>query len=371
MRRQSLAVTAFFALSTTFGFAADAPSANPAEAPTPSKPAHAKATDPSEDYLKTCGLRRADPFWVLAVESELGTKISELERFKRAVFLAQKDEAAADKIIDQKKAAITQMMQQRVALRERLAQTTNIDLHNRLVLQINDLGDKVILLEDELSKGTANSPAHDATAKNRDDYVKELLTLRKRLDACREKYDDLAADTKVAEAIEAYNKAHDKQLKLGPAATLAANDKRLKKYEELVLADAIDIKRAGGQLWEIDVVFNGNKPQTLQLDTGASLISLSYEAAKAAGITPSEKDPVIVMQLADGREVEGKKVIANSVRVGKFTVEKVECVVLGPEYKQAGCMLGQSFLKNFSYKIETEKSKLEMTKIETGAAPRK
>lgn len=329
----------------------------------------AKADAGPEEYLKSRGLRRYEPFWIVNEEIELNAKVNELDKYKKNVFTAQKDELAAEKLLEQKKAAVTQCLQQRIALRQQLAQTSNIDLHNRIVSQINDLGDKVVLLEEEISKGAVVTPAREAAAKARDDYMKVLLDLRNRINAYQEKYADLAADAKITEAIEAYNKAHDKPYKLGPSTSLASNDKKLKKFEEIVLADAIDIKRGDGSLWEISVVFNGNKPQTLELDTGASVIALSYEAAKAAGLTPSPSDPTIVMQLADGREVEAKKVIANSVRVGKFTVEKVECAVLGPEYKHAGSMLGLSFLQHFVFKLDTEKSKLVMTKIETSPAP--
>ncbi len=177
-------------------------------------------------------------------------------------------------------------------------------------------------------------------------------------------YADLAADPKIAEAVKAYNEAKSKQLKLGPSSVFAMNERRLKKFEDTVLSDNIDIHRGQGQLWEISVEFNGKNPQILEVDTGASLIALSYEVAKAAGLTPSSEDPTIKMQLADGSVVEAKKVIATSVRVGKFQIEKCPVAVMPAELKQAGNMLGQSFLKHFTYKIDTEKEKLVMTKIE-------
>lgn len=290
-----------------------------------------------------------------------------LDKLKRAVFLSQKDESLADKQLEQKKAAIDQMLKARIILREKLNQAPTADAHNRIVSEMNGMLDKINLLENELGKDSGSRKVRDGVAKSRDDYVKELLELRKKIDSYQEKYADLAADKNVAEAIEAYNKLKEKQYKLGPGVSLTNNDKKLKKFEELVLADSIDIERAGSQLWEISVVFNNGKPQTLDLDTGSSVIALSFEAAKAAGITPSDTDPTIKMQLADGHIVEAKLVIANSVRVGKFTVEKVECAVLPAQYKQAASLLGQSFLKHFTYKIDTDKSKLVMTKIESAA----
>jgi clan AA aspartic protease (TIGR02281 family) len=141
--------------------------------------------------------------------------------------------------------------------------------------------------------------------------------------------------------------------------------RKLRKFEETVLSDSIDIRHDRSQLWELSVVFNGKDPQIINLDTGASLVALSYQAAKAAGLTPSENDPTIKMELADGHLVEGKKVVAGSIRVGKFEVEQVDVVVMPASLPNAASLLGQSFLKHFTYKVDTAKSKLVMTKVDT------
>jgi hypothetical protein len=71
------------------------------------------------------------------------------------------------------------------------------------------------------------------------------------------------------------------------------------------------------------------------------------------------------MQMADGHVVEGKKLVAGSIRVGKFEVEKVDVVVMPASLPNAASLLGQSFLKHFTYKIDTANSKLVMTKVDT------
>jgi aspartyl protease family protein len=53
-----------------------------------------------------------------------------------------------------------------------------------------------------------------------------------------------------------------------------------------------------------------------------------------------------------------------SIRVGKFTLENVECSVLGPEAVNALPLLGMSFLGNFKFEIDAAAGTLEMTTIE-------
>jgi predicted aspartyl protease len=48
--------------------------------------------------------------------------------------------------------------------------------------------------------------------------------------------------------------------------------------------------------------------------------------------------------LADGRQIPAKLIKLSTVRVGKFTAENVECVVLGEQANNAFPLLGISFL---------------------------
>ncbi len=111
-------------------------------------------------------------------------------------------------------------------------------------------------------------------------------------------------------------------------------------------------------------MFNGKHAQEIGDRYGASLVVLPAKTATAAGLTPSADDPTIQCQLADGSVVEAKLIRAASVRVGKFTIENVDCAIMPPHLVEASPLLGQSFFKHFSYKIDTERSKLVMSKVE-------
>jgi clan AA aspartic protease (TIGR02281 family) len=332
---------------------------------TADKGAAASPTDEPEAFLKEKGLIRVDPFFVLKDESKITTQIHGLDKLQHKAFEGQKQENLAEKGIEQMKAQIEEYHKQRITLHEQIPRAVTVDQHNALVLQSNNLLERIDVLQAEIDKGAGSKKTRDAAAQAKEDYVDALLQIRRAITKLQGSYADLAADSKVTEAIEAYNKLKNKQTKLGPTAVFAMNERKLKKFEDTVLSDAIDIHRGQGQLWEVSVVFNGGTtPQILEVDTGASYIALSYAVAKAAGLTPSPEDPTIHMQLADGSVIAAKKVTASSVRVGKFIVEKVPVAVMPIELKDAGNMLGQSFLKHFTYKIDTEKEKLVMTKIE-------
>ncbi len=142
--------------------AADEPKAK-ADKPAPSKTSDkAAADDPQgepEAFLKGKGLRRVDPFFVLAEESKITTLIHGLDRLQRKVFDGQKQENLAAKTLDQKKAQIEEYLKQRITLRDQLNRASTVDLHNAIVRQLNDLGDRIALLDEEVHKGTTAKPA--------------------------------------------------------------------------------------------------------------------------------------------------------------------------------------------------------------------
>jgi clan AA aspartic protease (TIGR02281 family) len=121
----------------------------------------------------------------------------------------------------------------------------------------------------------------------------------------------------------------------------------------------------------VTVTVNGKHRQEMTVDSGATSISLPYAMAKELGMEPKSTDPKVTCVLADGSEVEGTRSTINSVRVGKFTVDAVECVVLSREAVNATPLLGMSFLGNFKFEIDKQKSELRMVKVDSGDAPPK
>ena len=218
-----------------------------------------------------------------------------------------------------------------------------------------DFGYHIIKVEDRREEIPEDFEEEKAT--HREEYIEHILQMRKFHDQVKEKYADLAADPRVAEAIKEYNEGSGKTCELGPSAGFTSNGRRLQKLEESVLSESITIRQGAGDLWYVPVMFNGKHTQEISIDTGSTVIALPWALAEKMGITPSSEDATMQLQLADGRVIEAKQIYIESVRVGKFTVENVEAAVLSKEAIKAEPLLGLSFLEHFSYKIDTGKPK--------------
>ncbi len=121
----------------------------------------------------------------------------------------------------------------------------------------------------------------------------------------------------------------------------------------------------------MSVVIDGKHTQEMVLDSGANLVTLPQEVADKCGIQIGPDDPRIVMSLADGSRITGHLVSISSVRVGKFTAEKVQCAVLGADAANAPSLLGMSFLENFKFQVDAAKGTLKIVQIrEENDSPR-
>ena len=313
--------------------------------------------------LQDKGLRKVGRFFVLGDEAGLKKKLRELEPLRRKVTDAQKKTAAADKTAEQKKQLIDQSLQQRHELEVALRTETNPLKQAGMINTINELGDRIEILEKSLTEDKTTKTLRAAATEITEQYVEAIMQIRKQCKALKAKYDALAADAQVKEAIDEVNKADPPAARLGPSVEFAAVDSNLKKLEGNVVTETISMHHDDGDTWTVSVTFNGQHSCELTIDTGSSSIALPYKTAGELGLTPSENDPTIVCVLADGHRVKCKRVYAKTVRVGKFTVEHVECGVMPADCPEAGALLGQSFLKHFTFRIDNANGKLIMAQV--------
>jgi aspartyl protease family protein len=105
-----------------------------------------------------------------------------------------------------------------------------------------------------------------------------------------------------------------------------------------------------------DVDFNGRRFRAV-VDTGATLIALRYEDARALGlVTPSDRFDIKV-STANGT-ARAKRVQLRSVRIGSIQLENVEAMVLD-EGMLGQNLLGMSFLRRLA-RFEFKKGVLEL-----------
>jgi clan AA aspartic protease (TIGR02281 family) len=129
--------------------------------------------------------------------------------------------------------------------------------------------------------------------------------------------------------------------------------------------DAVASKRAGEHLL-VDALFNGKVRAPLLVDTGASQTMISPRVAAELGL---EGGTMVRAVLADGKQVEGRMLILDSLAVGTSRVEKTPVVVLAAPGPDAEGLLGMSFLKNFMVQLDLSDSKLILEGLAPVAKP--
>ncbi len=106
--------------------------------------------------------------------------------------------------------------------------------------------------------------------------------------------------------------------------------------------------------YSTDVEVNGARIAGMLVDTGATLVALSYEDASAAGMFPAPADYKYQVNTANG-VAHVARVKLNDVRIGNLVVHDVDAVV-GERGALSGSLLGMTFL-----------SKLSRFSVESGA----
>jgi len=344
----------------------DAPPESP---PGPETPPEPQITLTDEDLndpeaaIAKLKLRPQSGYLSLPGDVEFRTTMRGIEPLRRKAFQTQQEAAAAEQTVEQKQQLILTYLQQRRELRAQLARTVSLARHAELVTALNELADRINLMQESDREEEAAKQARATANQAAEQYIEQVLAARGLQTRVAEKYADLAADARVETAVEKYSELKSSKHRLGPTTSFLTEARQLEKLEDTILAEEIDLRRGGGNLWHVSVVFNGRFAQEMAIDTGASVIALPWKVAQSAGLTPTVNDPAMRLQMADGRIVEGRKVIAKTVRVGKFTVENVKCAVMPPEFTEADPLLGLSFLKNFTFQIDNARGKLIMSKI--------
>lgn len=121
----------------------------------------------------------------------------------------------------------------------------------------------------------------------------------------------------------------------------------------------------GAQGILLPVTLNKKVEASLVLDTGASIILLRKDVVKKLGLNLDTAKFDMQVQLADGRKVNAKHVVLESVRVQNSEALNVDAAVLLDE---AGIsfgegLLGMSFLNRFNFKVDQKEKKLILEKL--------
>ena len=339
----------------------------------PDTPAPAGNEEEARATLEGAGLTVLSSGFQLSEESALSDGLKEAARSRVELNKAAQVLETIEQQIALARQKMTQLTQLNVQLNARLAtiNPNDISTNNKIVgaLQAND--GQIQLLEQgvrqaEEQERTARSAYNDA----REKYVQQILDLRKAANGVISQYGQLASNAEVRQAVADLNAATGKTYQLAAGRSFVSAEKRLKSLEDTVLSESIPLRRDRGDSFWVSVVVNGEKTKEMIVDSGASIVMFPAAMAKELGIEVGSQDPEIVLVLADGSRITAREVTVPSLRVGKFTVDKVRCAVLGLDATEAEPLLGLSFLKQFRFEIDTQKSTLTMVKVDEGGGSR-
>jgi aspartyl protease family protein len=339
-----------------------------ATAPSQDDSEEAKA---AEKVLIAKGLKRSGANLLLTEEAELSKMLAAAPKLKKAVLDADKPVAALEKRAADNKKLITTYTQERRRLNAAIGSgKLNFDQERKAVAAYNELADRINLLIENGGMEKEIKAARGEQAKAREAYVDHLLSMQKLAEKGKQKLADLAEDAEAKAAVERLSKATGKPLAIKESGTWLAAIRSLKRLEDAVLSDEIPLRGDGSNTLLVSVSFNGKYVKELFVDSGASLISLPHKMARDVGLNPESSDDEVTLVLADGSQVRGKRLTIPKVRVGKFELDNVPCVVMPANLPEAAPLLGMSFLGEFTFKIDADQKKLTMTKID-GASPAK
>ena len=236
--------------------------------------------------------------------------------------------------------------------------TTN----NRLVglLEAN----KVMIENGRRQRDQATELVNAALGKLNDaeaEYTGKVLQLRKDYEQSQLALEQTLSQQEVQTALRVLRVNRDLPIPTADS-LLSTVDRRLSKVEQEVHQEAIPLTKRGNSLLA-NVVIN-SKTVSMVVDTGASLICLPAAVATEIGVTVDETAEPIRLQLADGRIIDGHKVLLPRVRVGDFEVLNVEAAVLGKEAVAAEPLLGMSYLGNFRPEIDPAAGTMRMTRVD-------
>ncbi|MFA5410582.1 MAG: retropepsin-like aspartic protease [Candidatus Omnitrophota bacterium] len=127
----------------------------------------------------------------------------------------------------------------------------------------------------------------------------------------------------------------------------------------------VSVDKEQGQI-VVNALLNGKARASLVLDTGASLILLTKNIARALGIAMDEKARSVELQMADGSKTKAQYVILESVKIEGVEAESVGAAILwdtpkDPSFKDG--LLGMSFLSRFNFTVDHKNEKLILRRL--------
>lgn len=322
-----------------------------------------KAADDEEKsdatkLLESQGLTLAGSTWVLPLDKEINSEMGKVRRLASVAKKAQNEARKADRNIRRVKSQLAAWEYEHDKLVKETRKSMTDNKYNRIVEEINKL-------ETQINAARSHRDEREAEMSELIDealgaYAEELIEFHEIAEATTKRYEELEKDEAVQNALKTETESAGRKITLGPSSNFARQWKTLKRMREDIRAGEISLEKEGNSLW-VDVKINGKPTRQMVLDTGASYLSLPHDFTISLGIEVTDKHQTVQVSLADGRLVDGKLVVLETVQIGQFLRKDIEAIVLPEDLIAATPLLGNSYLKNFIFRVDPEKGRLRLT----------
>lgn len=350
--------------------------------------------EPGPDViLKNHELKRSGTTWVLPGEAAVLKDLRDAKDLYRQVAEGMGQQQQLEYGAEGRRGMIqqlreqTELLSQQISQRDQELENLNFPGGNNLIQQQRDQVNRqrqLLVAESNRVINQLNSmqeqskdqdqeqklQLHTEVGQSREKFMQAILDLRKSVDEIKGKYDELAKNTEVTKALDALSAASKSKQRLGPSKALRDAIKLLEKAEGSVQSDTIELHKENGVFHVFTTLINGKKKEPVKMvfDTGAGLTTISSKLADSLGLKAKPTDQTIKLKIADGSEIEGKKLVVPFIRVGKFTIANVECAVMPAAKLNVDPLLGQTFFKHFKVEFSPEAGRLSLKRLDTGEA---
>jgi clan AA aspartic protease (TIGR02281 family) len=202
----------------------------------------------------------------------------------------------------------------------------------------------------------------DKLSSSRADLITHTLDLSDKAEAAAAKYAALAADAGVADALARLSIPGRTPLKLGPSGLFQEDLQFIRQCRSEIDTATIPVE-VQDNVPEVDVRLNDKLTTKMIWDSGATLVTLSYQTAAKIGLVPGDQDQTIQVTLADGSVAKETLMEIDSIRIGTFTVRHIPCEVAPPEAKDSVNLLGDSFQCRFIARMDMANQQVHLTPL--------
>ena len=342
----------------------------------------APATQPDlgmspDDYFRSRGLGRMG-FWLIIPDE---SDIHERTRLLRAARqrMVMDDAAQGDSDFSARQAAdeLNDMESQYQQLNSALTQSIEEGKHiNRNdVIRYNDWvnannelqgrRDSLAIAIDQKIREAQDLQLHQqGTSQTRSNYLNLAMDLDNKAESIVTAYAALAHDSLLSAAIALYNRDNLPHARLGPSGLFDEDLDFIRQCAKDVLSGVTPVTTGAGGGPCVQAVINGKVTDTMIWDSGATMVLLSADTAKAAGVKLSDSDQTANLTMAEGKTVKAHDVLLESIQLAGFTVRNVECAVLPAEYGHTDDLLGDTFQRHFLCRLDQSGGKLQLTPVD-------